>query len=138
MRAILSNLTAAMLLIHALIGCCRHHEHRCVAGDRAAEGISLTSGCCHCNHSGCHQQSETPPHPDNCNLGCHGVCSYLPPQRTLVDAPQLIVALDILPVDPALVSGYMVPAGACRERINGNPASTLPLRLHLLHQIILV
>jgi hypothetical protein len=50
MRNFLSNLTAALLALHTVLGCCWHHEHRC------AEACSLavaaeSSHCCDADHS---------------------------------------------------------------------------------------
>jgi hypothetical protein len=138
MRVIVSNLTVTMLLVHALVGCCRHHEHDCVRHDSATECVPVIAGCCdHCQ-SDCHGQSDTPRGPEKCGCECLGVCTYLPPQKTLIDAPHLIISLDFLPVDPPLAENCPASASSLLEQTGSCSCPGLPLRLHLLHQIILV
>jgi hypothetical protein len=134
MRAIVSNLTAAMLLVHALVGCCRHLERNCVRHESATEGVSVMAACC--DH--CRGQNESSPRPEKCGCECQGVCTYLPPQKTLIDAPHSIISFDFLPIDPPLADNCLASANALLEQSSSCSCPGLPLRLHLLHQIILV
>jgi hypothetical protein len=138
MRAIVSNMTAAMLLIHAMAGCCRHHGCHVASCDVAVEKVCRTDDCCHRKHSPCDQPTERPLRPENCTFDCHGVCTYVPPQKTLVEKPHSTIALDFLPADPALADSSLVIAGSLRESTDGCPAPGLPLHLHLMHQVLLV
>jgi hypothetical protein len=138
MRAIVSNITAAMLLIHAMVGCCRHHECHAASCDGALEKVCPTDGCCHRNHPPCDRPTERPHRPANCTFGCQGVCTYVPPEKTLVEKPHSTIALDFLPADPALADSSLVTAGSLWESTDCGPAPGLPLRLHLMHQILLV
>ena len=135
MRAFVSNLTVAMLLIHALVGCCRHHEHNCC--ESTIERDSLAAGCCHDDHASGDHEHEAPTPPGQNTFGCQGVCTYLPPQKVLIDAPQLVNSIDFLAIVPTTANGYAA-AGTFWDRTRVAQAPEPPLRLHLLHQIILV
>jgi hypothetical protein len=134
MRVIVSNLTAAMLLVHALVGCCRYYEHNCGRHDFATDCVSVIAACC--DH--CHGRNEAPTRPENCGFECQGVCTYLPPQKTFIDSPHSNISRDFLPLDPPLADNCLASASFLLEQSSSWSRPELPLRLHLLHQIILV
>lgn len=151
MQALLTNLTAFSLCIHALIGCCWHHAHgaTCHAESTVVSKSSASpkcAGCCHhCRHvsddtPADHQRDgdhSAPRAPCNCKVECHGVCTYLPPEKqqldNLADAPAF--DLPVLMID----QGYAVigPAGYCQWLADSGP-TIAPARLHLLHQVFLI
>ncbi len=125
---------AGTLLLHAAMGCCWSHLHACTQCENEAT-VCAESCCPHetADHSQDHQSHHTP---SPCHSQCHGVCTYLPVQKTHLDAPDMAAPFDFAaPVIAAVDSqrndllsweqGRLVAAGP-------------PVRLHLLHQLILV
>ena len=135
MRLFVSNLTAAMLLIHSLIGCCWHHGHACA---ERQETVAIHADCCHDHDGESHDDNEAPARHHNCELKCQGVCTYLPTQKIVIDAQQLLNSIDYVAVVLATANSYSASAASFWERSRVTRASKPPLRLHLLHQVILV
>lgn len=140
MRTLVSNLTAALLLVHALVGCCRHHEHDHTASGHIEAVESLAATCCHDGDSFCvHDEEPAPaPSPCNCKLECMALCIYLPPEKYVVDAGDLLLSFDILPIGDACTGIEAAAASRCGDCKTTYWAWEPPLRLHLLHQIILI
>ena len=137
MRALQSNLTAILLVIHAMIGCCHHHWH-CDA--ECAAAVTLCAAPCQCcdQCGGSHDESEQPSQPCNGELQCQGVCSYLPTQKTVIDASDVDSGLDFAAIIPTHLDGHLAAAAlpwGFAHTVNDSPP---PLRLHLLHQILLI
>jgi len=136
MRAIFCSLLSASLLIHALFGCCWHDLHN--AGACGETPISLATEPA-CDHD--HDHDAAPDgHGSHCpckgQSHCHGLCNYLPAQKTHIGKSQVNVLIDFA-VDAQATSGSHVAAasfapGMCKFC----PAP--PMRLHLLHQILLI
>ncbi len=130
MQAFLSSLTAGLLFIHTVFGCCWHHAHAC---ENVASAAACETHCCHHHHQGGEKESEDKP--CHCDEGCEGTCTYVAPQKVKVEAPD-IAALD-LTVTPELLAGLRIePANfwqAARLPLDLSP----PLRVHLLHQVLL-
>jgi hypothetical protein len=137
MRRLLSGLTAATLLVHALVGCCRHYEFCHTSGEPAECCESLADGCCHDEHAADCHHDERPFAPCDCKLQCMKLCVSLPPEKTLVAAGKSAPYIAIVP-NVSATAVIQPSAGAFRESIRTSRASEPPLRLHLLHQIILV
>jgi hypothetical protein len=143
MHAFLSNLTAVLLVIHAMIGCCHHHWH---CDDECAAAVTLCAAPCPCCAPytccepccGSHDESEQPSQPCNGELQCQGVCSYLPTQKTVIDASDVDSGLDFAAIIPTHLDGHLAAAAlpwGFAHTVNDSPP---PLRLHLLHQILLI
>lgn len=152
MHAFLTNLTAFSLFIHALVGCCWHHAHTCDCQEELQVANALhvaelqangsqaiqarAAACCHDCHPTNDEQPQ-PPAPCKCNLECHGVCTYLPPQKTQLDSNTVARAFDVVPppLDP-------VDHAALRaipwELVSDPGESIATLRIHLLHQVFLI
>jgi hypothetical protein len=138
MRAFLSNLTAVMLVIHAMIGCCHHHWHSEAECAESAT-FALFVPPCQCGHSCCgrQDQSEQSSSPCDREFECQGLCSYLPTQRTVIEASASGAAIDFAALVPTLLDGRFVAAALPCDRahtLNHSP----PLKLHLLNQILLL
>jgi hypothetical protein len=138
MRAIVSNLTAAMLIVHALVGCCGRHDCDVTTCNRSEISDSLAAGCCHHDHAPPSQEDERPIGPCDCTLNCKALCFSLPPEKTLLDAGLSVLCLDVVntassatALDASMVLCYCDATRAWR-----GPAP--PVRLHLLHQILVV
>jgi hypothetical protein len=65
------------------------------------------------------------------------VCIYVPSQKVQLDSPELIVPLDFVAVLTAF-SDMQQASTAPWEISRGPTAVSPPLRLHLLHQILLI
>lgn len=141
MRAIVCNLMAALLLVHALVGCCRHHEHSAARYEQADSALSTEIACCHHDHN-CFGTETTPaPAPCDCKLECKSLCIYLPPERCVVDAGDLSLPFDVATVQHDSWTSAAIEAAAASsfwEYTRAFNDTKPPVRLHLLHQIILV
>jgi len=127
MQAFVANLTAALLFIHTVFGCCWHHA-QC-----SAVAVSQAEPCCHRHqHS---SDSTQPEKPCKCNVECEGACIYVVPQKVKVDAPQW-VAIDLLAVLPTLAD-RKIEVASVWDFVSPLPDWLPPLRIHLLHQVLL-
>src|SRR6267142_2333810 len=133
MQAVLSISTAATLFIHAVFGCCWPHVH---SRDHAiTAAIAQPVSCCkHHYHGSDDRQQEKP---RKCTVECEGTCNYLVPQKVQIDAPQTVALFDLIAAVPAVAD---VQAALARFWALGcSPQeSAPPLRLHLLHQLLLI
>lgn len=134
LRASVSALTVALLLVHAVLGCCAHHEHACgqthgqlaligehVCADPIHEHPAVTHGrSCH-HHEG----------PDDC-LGSK--CDLGRPQDEQVGKSAILVA-DLTGAVSEAAQGTM---GGRLDRAPGANDVWLPVRLHLVHQVLLI
>src|SRR6478672_4361132 len=77
MQAFVASLTAALLFIHTVFGCCWHHTHRGEHGSTFA-GPEPVKCCHHHQHSSDSKQQEKP---CGCNVECEGTCLYVVPQK---------------------------------------------------------
>lgn len=136
MHIVLSSLMAALLGIHAFFGCCWHHGHRCAECTPSATQVAQPAKCCH-HHQGTDEKQHGKQTPCKCFLECHGVCIYVPSQKVQLDSPELIVPLDFVAVLTAF-SDMQQASTAPWEISRGPTAVSPPLRLHLLHQILLI
>jgi hypothetical protein len=127
MQAFLSSVTAAILFIHTVFGCCWHHAH----GSTAA--ISEPARCCH--HHQHSNDSKPQQKPCKCNVECESACTYIVPQKVIVEAPQCI-AFDLLAVLPSL-AGRQMEVAASWQGITSPSDTAPPVRTHLLHQVFL-
>jgi hypothetical protein len=135
MHALLSNLLAALLLTHAVLGCCWHHGHRCADRPTAA-----ASGACQaaCRHDHCGDDEHQPATPCPATSQCAGICTFLPTSKTQVRPHLPVVPWEIA----SNASGYVtlpqhsLPPAA--RWICGLSDAAPPLRLHALHHLWLV
>ena len=136
MHALFSNLMAAWLLTLAVSGWCCHRPFGCEGVQRNAASVTHTIGsCCKCCNS---QTSAASTAPCNCRWGeCQGVCTYLPPQRTQVDTQHVLLPFDFAAIISALGDAQVAVALSWERAYH--PIRFEPsLRLHLLHQILLI
>jgi len=132
MHAFLSSSMAVVLLIHAAFGCCWHHAHYCVP-HQASIAVAEPTGCCQHRHHGDSEQREQP---CGCKVECHGTCAYVLPQKVKIDAPQAVAFIDLVATLPLLADAQTLSASWCSIG-DGPLAAAPPLRLHLLHQLLL-
>ena len=137
MHAVLSSLVASSLLMHAVLGCCWHHGHASSCCDQS-QSAQVAQNCCHHHDDvGCDDDHDEPA-PTPCKGGphCHGVCNYLPVQKTQLDPVQLAAPLDFAVAVLHSSDAHFVAAHGFEHlyELDTGP----PLRLHLLHQILLI
>ena len=133
MRAAFSSLVSASLLIHAVLGCCWHHAH---AGELlSSESVAGEPRDC-CHHGAAPAEH---PSPSPCNDGphCEGICTYLPAPKSLIDMSQFLALSDFAAI-LSVASDLPLSAMPAVERFVDPRGFKPPLRLHLLHQHLLI
>ncbi len=133
MQALVSSLMAVLLLANAVVGCCRHAVLDCATADGFGATVAKAEPCCQ------HEPDEhgQPHGPGGCTVECYGACTYLPPERSDTDLADGVAPLDLVPlIHPLLTTGCDGPArpSAALPATGYSP----PVRLHLLHQSLLV
>jgi hypothetical protein len=135
MREIVSILMAGSLLLHAALGCCRHHAHACQGCDGTAAQARQIGNCCQHHPEECTREhpSQTP---CKCKVECQGVCSYVAPQKVQLDFPKGVAPFAAIVVDPVLADANLARGGSfdVAHFAEFEP----PLRLHLLNQVMLI
>ena len=128
MPTVVSNLMSGLLLLQAVSGWCYERAH-------TATTDTLHQVHC-CGHDGC--DSPAKPLEEPCETGekCHGICVFTASSGPQVDIRQFSLADFVWTVERAI---DLKLADRTFEGSPGNlPYLEPPLRLHLLHQIILV
>jgi hypothetical protein len=134
MRTAFFSLLVGSLLIHAACGCCWHHAHDEACGDDAAHALAADDDFGH--HHSDMPASHGPHGPCKEQSHCHGLCNYLPAQKSQIDKIELDSSVDFaLDVSAMGQSQFMA-------RLVSRSANDLfyapPLRLHLAYQILLI
>ncbi len=134
---LLNNLSAAILVVHLVVGCCAHHAHDCpqTCDARHSRGMGHGASAPCDGHSSGHPDQTTDHHHGTDE--CQGVkCSYL---RTASDTlakafllPRLAHVTPVLADDSALVGGFSEQPALASGRL------LLPVRLHLANQVLLI
>jgi hypothetical protein len=134
MRTVFCSLLCASLLIHAVLGCCWHDMHDATACDGSLSSLAADA-CCVQDHdaatdgNGSHAPCKG--HPN-----CHGLCHYLPVQKTnfgkCFDYVLIDFAVDAHATSGSHVSALSFAPGTCEF------CPPPPIRLHLFHQILLI
>jgi hypothetical protein len=137
MRALFSSLVACALLMHAAVGCGWHHKHDAI-GDNAVAVADSASECCHhSHHEGDHQEHGQPSQaPCDGHSHCQGLCNYLPVQKPQLDQSSVQLLPDFAVIAPATSKLHVESLTSFARAWES--ASEPPLRLHLLHQILLI
>jgi hypothetical protein len=133
MRKILSNLTAALLALHTVLGCCWHHEHRCTEACSLA-GTAESSHRCDAHHSfGDGPTVSSPGHEHHGPHACQGdKCNFVEQTRQRPsDSFSQTVGV------PADHCGADVASAGWGPFFDCDPALP-PLRLHLIHHVLLI
>ncbi len=129
-----SILTAVALVAHVLGGCCWHHEHSC---REPSTGITLTTmvqvvtHACECPH---HPEAEEPAAP----IHDKGQCDEGRCVTAFRDSGSERCSQDSLPVMVTEVNPTLGRIESCGVAAPAQHGFTLPLRIHLLHQIMLI
>jgi len=146
MQAVFSPLIAAVLLIHAVLGCCWQHAREVIdagisSSDTGRSQQLTASDCCTHDHSSQHEH-QAPGQPCDCRWECHATCVYLA-EKASYDSQ--LLAADFLgfvlplasfqPTDIELIGPGSSPGNWPGDSISySQPA----LRLHVLNQLWLI
>jgi hypothetical protein len=128
-------LTAAMLAVHLMVGCCSHHAHACDNKDRPSLAHSDAS------HDGdqCPESGDDYSHhgPQNCQ---GERCSYLAPTVSPNQTVSDSLTLSFQTVFMALPDDQLPLVGFGPEQQLSLAAGRLllPVRLHLANQVLLI
>jgi len=136
MRTVASLLMAGLLLLQSLTGLCCHHPCDCarVESAMAEQHPHSNSGCCHHCKSDHHQQVPTP---TPCKRNhCLGICTYVRSSKVQIDDSWQYAAIEVLNISAISVQAPTSPTIAGDE--SNSHLAEPPLRLHLLHQSILI
>jgi|GEM_PF-4049109 len=136
MRAVSSILMAGLLLIQAVSGWCWHSARDYARLGTSASPKAWSVSCCDGDCEGT-QDGEPSQDPCKCRLECSGICTFVPPEKTQIDAPLLAVGFDHLAVSPALADSLALST-RWTQVVFGASKTEPPLRLYLLHQSILI
>lgn len=137
MHGFLSNLTAAMLAMHTVLGCCWHHAHSCTKPCGLARCVETpdSGGENHATHTVAAADSSGDPH--HGQHECLGAtCSFLgPTKENPAELPPQIHASAVIPL---LCGDFSIPASAEWQEFFACDALSSPLRLHLMHCVLLI
>jgi hypothetical protein len=135
MRTVFSSVLAASLLVHAALGCCWHKSQDTCECDGTHRLLAVASECDH-DHDAAPEGDRHDSHqPGKGQSHCPGTCNYLPVQKSQLGKIQILAPVDTVAVVPLTCQAQVVSYFAA-EPTGGRLEP--PLRLHLLHQIILV
>jgi hypothetical protein len=135
MRGLFPILIAAFFALHAVLGCCWHHAHRCTQACAVTDSVGANHLC-----DGDHSEHAGPPaHSHGHHGGCQcrdAACVYVTTTRVAVPAPT--VSLSAVP--PAVLSQVDPSANDFRSPSWATVAGVFlpPARLHLLCQVWLI
>ena len=134
LRGFLSILTAVLLLAHAVLGCCAHHEHAC---GQPHSHMALTSEhlCADTIHEHpavtTEQSHQQHPESDACR---GGTCDLGRPQDEQVGKS----AISGRTLAVTLSGATHVTMGVRLQLALGTIGVLLPIRLHLVNQVLLI
>lgn len=147
MRRVVSATVAAIVALHAVLGCCWHHAHKMTAATiqteiKASEPVKSHSCRCHSHH---HDVASSDRHDDNRQNSddssptpppCEGRCDTQAVGRVQHDdaAKLSLIVLNTTFEQPLLESAVFKPQASRAD----DDVRTLPVRLHLLHQLLLI
>lgn len=137
MRSIISLLTAATLLIEGTAGwCCHPPGHDEICG-RALSDAPQSGACCEYHQRATDEGTEVPVGPCQGKPECHGICVFMPPQKSHLDGTQAVCQIDHAAMLPTLAMAQLAAASfgsASRDPLDAES----PVRLHLLHRLLLI
>ena len=134
MRSVTTNLIAAVVVLHAVLGCCMHHSHASESACASASSPAhAESGCRH--H---HVEASASHGPDHGGQGCchEEKCDFIRPPRD----DSKVTTLGMWPAGtPISLGGELNLARQvhCHADLR-RPACLLPVRLHLAKMVLLI
>jgi hypothetical protein len=141
MHGFLSNLTAALLATHTVLGCCWHHAHACTPDCdnvlltfRVRNVQPLDCGDAHCadaHHDGCSTSHE-----HHGRHTCQGsTCVFV---GTTKAGPTNSTFRAVLPIVASVALDSPTSDAPLPWPLPAIEALLPPLRLHLLHHVLLL
>ena len=134
MRAVFSSLMTVWMAILTVSGWCCHSPfcaHLHGSSGPAARAVECCNDCC------CPASQTGKPQPCRCCTGCQGVCTYLPTQKVQLDGPGVVSTSDFAAVLSSQADSEL-PSASHWVRAYDPVRFQSSLRLHLLHQILLI
>ena len=139
MNTVAAILTSVQLLVHTLGGCCWHHEHGAVPTESLSLAIDLVAEDNCCLHRQ-NDQAETPGDEGEQRDGTPATCSE--PSCVFIKAGDVddlrqtseFAALSVAAVESTAVATLDQSIGNYLLEHDLGP----PLRLHALHQVLLI
>ena len=134
MHAAMSNVMVAIMLLHAVLGCCWHHSHAGEGGsDSPQRQASRAENPRHDHGRG---WGPAGPHQDE-NGFCHEEkCVFVRPSQDDQDTDAASVCVDSITPSTS-GAAHLSPALAWAVRIDA-PSHHLPVRSHLAKQVLLI
>lgn len=137
MRSFVSKLMAVLVLTQAVSGWCCHRPCHCSEGDVAE--ASLTTAEVGDHEDCCHHEHETLVLNASSHCQCHecqGFCTYLVGAKSHLVRSHMALGFDFVATnsDASLTQLSVERATGTSEPIHLGP----PVRLHLLHQSLLI
>jgi hypothetical protein len=138
MRRIVSLITASALLLHVWLGCCAHHVHADQSPPNALDPHGHAAGAHDHSHGHAHPaaDSESSQHRADPSDDCQeGDCAFLVAGKTVVIFDVLVAPLPEFASDARIESAASSSVQAIDDP---DDRQRLPVRLHLLHQLLLI
>jgi hypothetical protein len=134
MHSFFLHLTAALLAMHTVLGCCWHHDHACGRECKAAAIESVTA---HAGHDADHcVPTGSQPCQNHGPRACQGnKCVFL---RTVASGTGAAVESDLAPCVCSASGDVPSQTPAALRPLFAGDALLPPLRLHLAHQVLLL
>ena len=126
---LLRAIVASLLLAHSILGCCWHHAHECM-GSLAAGSLSLDE-LAH-RHSGA--DGERCDHSDHQHQCLGDRCVYVRGDVSRISDSTATIASVFSPELPPTSADEALTSW----RISHERVAAVPLRVHLLHQVLLI
>jgi hypothetical protein len=135
MHAFLSSLTAFLLAMHTVLGCCWHHAHHCEEASEAAGSVASADACDHSH--GVPIASDDDGQNQHGRHDCQGTtCVFVGPTKAPPRGGLLHVeVLSVAETFDHASSIVRVAAGRCGDALNTRVS---PLRLHLRCAVLLI
>jgi len=144
MRAVISVTVAAVIALHTVLGCCWHHAHESVdvilqAKAKSTEPVKT----CRC-HGRSKQRSQNSERNDSqrrgskksCPTPCGEKCDTVALSRVQQDDATMLTLVNVLyTLDQPLPT---LAVQTSHAEVEDGSVDLPPLRLHLLHQLLLI
>jgi len=138
MRLIVTLIAATAFMLHFLWGCCAHHVH----ADDGVASLNPAQAADHCHSSSGHEMPDPCGQvPDDSDSPCPGQhtsdcdCTFIAAGKTVVAKAGLTAALPLAIAEASPLGSANSLAAAA---LDSGGLIKLPVRIHLLHQVMLI
>jgi hypothetical protein len=137
MHGFLSNLTATMLALHTVLGCCWHHGHRSAPASSLACCVEASDGCRGDRVPHASAATDSPGQSHDGRHECQlGTCTFLGPAKE--NPHESPLQIHALPAMPVLCGDVSVCDAGGWQTFCPRDALLPSLRLHLMHRVLLI